>query len=362
MGIALAATVIGIISPFDGSAATLARLDPVSLRPTGPRVRLGEYHDAWAFSPDGSQLALGNGGQGRVCGRGVCVVDVREMAVSSSIAMPIAVEALAWVRPRRVVAVLQRGGIVVADPATGAIVGRTPLPFRSRFGAWERTRGGVAAPMTGSPLRLVVAGATGAVRVAGLRRIRSGVNGSPGLAVDRRGRRAFVVAARAPVAEVDLRTMRVDYHRVAPPRPRRARGFKSREALWLGKGLVAVFGDDSPSTPAGVRIVDTSTWTARTVDARAGRATFTAGRLLVYSSSVRARGVGLRVYSRDGRRLISHVLANQSLDVEVAGARAYAYRTSGRRRALHIVEARSGQIVRTTRPPPREHEVDILGR
>lgn len=77
MGIALAAAVVGVLSPFNGSAATLARLDPVSLRPAGPRVLLGEYHDAWGFSPDGSQVALGNGGQGRVCGRGVCVVEAR---------------------------------------------------------------------------------------------------------------------------------------------------------------------------------------------------------------------------------------------------------------------------------------------
>ena len=111
-----------------------------------------------------------------------------------------------------------------------------------------------------------------------------------------------------------------------------------------------------------MHIVDTNAWTARTVEARAGRAKTTAGRLLVYTSFARASGVGLRVYSRDGRRLISHVLSNQFLDVEVAGARAYAYRAAGRRRALHVVEARSGTIVRTTRPPPREHDLDILGR
>ena len=366
MGVALAAVLVGVLSPFDGSAATLARLDPISLRPAGSRVRLGEYHDAWAFSPDGSQLALGNGGQGRVCGRGVCVIDVRDMAISADINAPIAVEALAWVRPRRIVAVLQRGGIVVADPATGAIVRRTPLPFRSRFDAWARTRGGVAALMNGSPLRLVVAGGSGAVRVAGLRRIRPAVNGFPGLAVNRRGRRAFVVAAGAPVAEVDLRRMRVRYHRAALPRPRRrAGGVRSRDALWLGKGLLAVFGYDSRGAPAGVRVVDTNTWTARTVDRRAGQAKLAAGRLLVYSSDAftpRMRRVGLRVYTRDGSRLISDLLANQSLDVEVAGGRAYAYRTGGRRRVLHVVEARSGRVVRTTRPPPREHDVDLLGR
>ena len=97
---------------------------------------------------------------------------------------------------------------------------------------------------------------------------------------------------------------------------------------------------------------------------RAGQAEITAGRQLVYSSDAftpRARRVGLRIYTRDGSRLISHLFANQTLDVEVADAGAYAYRIGGRRRALHVVDARSGRIVRTTRPPPREHDLDILG-
>src|SRR5215210_488450 len=133
MGIALAAALLGILAPVNGDGPPLAQLDPVSLRPTGARVRLGEYHDAWSFSPDGSHLALGMGGQGRVCGRGICLVDVRDMTVSGDIETPIAVEALAWVRPRRIIAVLQLGGVVVADPATGAIVHRTELSFSSWF-------------------------------------------------------------------------------------------------------------------------------------------------------------------------------------------------------------------------------------
>lgn len=362
---AMAVALLGVISPFSGDARTPTRLDPLSLRPRGPRVRLGEYHDAWAFSPDGSQLALGMGGAGRVCGRGICVVDVGDMAVRGDVDAPIAVEALAWVRPRRIVAVLQSGGIIVADPATGAIVRRTPLPYTTRYGAWAQTRAGVAVLMGSRRLRLVVAGASGAVRTARLRRMRRAVTGSPGLAVDPRGRRAFVVAAGAPVTEVDLRTMRVRYHRVGLPRPRRGpAAIRSRDALWLEKGLVAVSGYDSRGAPAGVHVVDTKTWTARTVDRRAGQAEITAGRLLVYSSDAftpRARRVGLRIYTRDGSRLISHLFANQTLDVEVADARAYAYRIGGRRRALHVVDARSGRIVRTTRPPPREHDLDILG-
>jgi hypothetical protein len=271
------------------------------------------------------------------------------------------------VRPRRIVAVLQSGGVIVGDPEKGMIVRRTPLAFTTRFAAWARTPGGVAALMDGPPLRLVAVGRSGLVRSASLRRIRPAVSGYPGLVVDPRGRRVLVFAASAPVAEVSLRTMRVRYHRVLLPRPRgtpRPRAATtSRGGLWLWNGLAAVFGEDS-SAPAGVHVVDTKTWTARTVDPGAGSAQLAAGRLLVYTSDRfvrRAAGVGLRVYARDGRRLVSHLLGRQALEVEVAGSRAYAYPAVGRSRALHVVQARSGAIVRTTAPPPRGYDLQILG-
>jgi hypothetical protein len=168
------------------------------------------------------------------------------------------------------------------------------------------------------------------------------------------------VAGTAPIAEVELRTMRVRYHRVALPRARSARS--SRDALWLGNGLLAVSGQNSPRAPAGVHVVDTRTWTARTVDRRAGQAKLVAGRLLVHTDFPRESGIGLRVYTRDGGRLVRHVLGGQALDVEVAGSRAYAYRIAGRRRALYVIDARSGSVVRTTRPPPRRSDLEILGR
>jgi hypothetical protein len=356
--------VVGILSPLNGDPATLGRLDPVSLRPEGPRVGLGEYHDAWSFSPDGSRLALGMGGARRTCGRGICLVDVRDMAISGDVEAPIAIEALAWPRPRRIVGVLQAGGIVVADPLTGTIVRRTPLPYRTRFAEWERTPGGLALLMNGPPLRLVAVDASGTARDAPLDRIRPAENGYPGLAVDRRGRRALVVAAGAPVAEVDLRTMRVRYHRVRFARSPRARRTTGRDALWLGNGLMAVSGEGPTGRPEGVHVVDTRTWTARTVEARASRVRLAAGRLLVYTAEVfrpRAAGVGLRIYTRDGRRMVSHLFGSQSFDVEVAGARAYAYRIDGRRRALHVIQARTGRILRTRAAPPRRYDVDILG-
>ena len=359
--------VVGILAPLNGDARTLTRFDPLSLRPMGPRITLPEYHDAWSHSPDRSRLALGMGGAGRTCGRGICLVDVRDMEIVGRVAAPIAVEALAWMRPRRIVAALQaRHGVIVVDPTTGAIVRHTPLPLSPRYGAWARTPAGLAFLTEGRLLRLVVADAAGDVRIAPLPRIRPRRSGFPGFAVDRRGRRALVFAGRAPAAEVDLRTMEVRYHRVAghDRGGDRARPEELAGAVWLGKGLVAVFGHDPASAPAGVHIVDTRTWRVRIVDRNASRARLAAGRLLVYSDvpAPRAAGVGLRVFTRDGGRLVSHLLGRQVLEVEVAGGRAYAYRAAGTSRALHVVRTRSGTIIRTTRPPSRAHEVDLLGR
>jgi hypothetical protein len=144
-----------------------------------------------------------------------------------------------------------------------------------------------------------------------------------------------------------------------------------REALWLGRGLVAVFGDDlladrggSPrgTFPSGITLIDTDSWTARVLERRASRARVAAGMLLVYTSemSTTRRGVGLRVYSRDGRRLVSHLLGTQALNVEAAGRYAYAYRSDGGSRALHIVRARSGRLIRTVTPPPRGYDIELL--
>jgi hypothetical protein len=136
-----------VFSPFDGGAQTFARLAPSSLRVTGPSVRLGEYHDNWSFAPDGSRLALGMGGASDVCGRGICIVDVRSMTIASQIDAPIAVEAVAWLRPRRVVGVLQRGEILVGDPVTGTVLERRDLPFQTYYPPAALTSAGLAVLM-----------------------------------------------------------------------------------------------------------------------------------------------------------------------------------------------------------------------
>jgi hypothetical protein len=333
---------VGVFSAIDGSGALLAPLRASAPRPGRPRLRLGEYHADWSFSPDRSQIALGMGGQGH-CGRGICIVGVRTMRIARWVPGPIAVEAVAWLRPRRIVGVLQRGGVIVADPVTGTIRRTTPLGFQVYAPPVARTSEGLVVLKDARLPRLARVDADGDVSVAELPRIGPGA----GLAADRRRGRAFVVSSGEPVAEVNLRTMGVRYHRVAMP------GTTGRlEAVWLGRGLLAV-----TDVRGGVQVIDTRTWRARTVSRRATSARLAAGRLLVWSETER---VGLDVYTRDGRRRLAHVLGARELTVEVAGRRAYAFRPFGRRGGAWIVRARTGKLVRSTAPPPRGYELDVL--
>lgn len=140
----------------------------------------------------------------------------------------------------------------------------------------------LASGSRGGPPRLALLGARGRYRTVTLSRIptrvRDGACG--GLAVDvARGRAYVVVAAGAPVAEVDLRTLAVRSGevRLAPASSRCARSVARcvprRSALWLGDRRLAVFGEDAvgPSSRAGegVRLVDLAAGTVRTLDPRA---------------------------------------------------------------------------------------------
>jgi hypothetical protein len=340
---------VAVFSRIDGGAQILARLAPGSLRPGRPRFRLGEYHADWSFSPDGSQLALGMGGASPTCGRGICIVDVETMRIAGWVRGSTAVEAVAWLRPRRIVGVDQSGAVFVADPDDETVISSRDLPFSPYSPPVARTSEGLAVLTRSRSPQLVVANAHGDVRSVALRRIERGA----ALAAAPRGLRAFVTSAVGLVAEVNLRTMIVRYHRVPTPHDRRR-----LEALWLGHGRLAVSGDPN----AGVTVIDTSTWTARTVAPGSTSARLAGGRLLVYSEpAFRSRGVGLRVYTRDGRRLVRHLFGDQHMEVEVLGADVAVFRPHEfRARAIEIVRARTGALLRTVARPPRGYEVSIL--
>lgn len=320
------------------------------------------------------------------------IVDLVAMKVVQEVETGIAAEALGWLAPRLLVAGLpdplisggrpRRGGTVLVDPVTGKVLrrwARLSFPLAS-----ARIQSGLVMLVAGSPAdapegtaapRLAAVDARGRLRSVALERIqlalRQGVQwDEAGLAVDPRRARAYVFAADAPVAEVDLRTMQVSYHRLEPlfssagseGQRTGALSWRSRRALWLGGGQVLVFGrddlgavggEDFEAIEAGATLVDTATWSSCELDASAGGAAFVAGRVLVYGRGQPASR-GLRAYTVEGREAF-HLLDREHVwGVQAAGDVAYV-RT---RSTVYVVDVRTGSVLRKIVPPPEL--VDVI--
>jgi len=198
----------------------------------------------------------------------------------------------------------------------------------------------------------------------------------PGLAVDPAGRRAYVVAAGALVAEVDLTTLRVGYHRLATPTsplrrlanwllpPAQAKGATdgpARHALWLGEGLLAVAGLDAEASntrqgarevlrPSGLELIDTRGWTVRTLDPHTSHIQLAGGRLLATSyrydsDDGEPKGYGLTIYGPGDRRPVHLLGSDEVWDVQVHGDLAYVRRGSG----YSVIDLRSNRVLRHDR-------------
>jgi hypothetical protein len=387
---------LGIV--HSSRTAKLAQLDPLTLAPTSARtVALGGNTGAWSFSPEGGRLAIG---VDRALG--VRFVDVRAMDRVADVRTRNGdILALAWLAPRRVVG-LDRAGEFVIDP-----VKRRQIAFRPEqgsFSAWIRTPSrlvlllgpppdGIAvAPVANGvfggaigPTRLVTIDAAGERRSVLLDRIRSGGtydNGRPpeawipGITVDPSGNRAFVVGGGAPVAEVDLSTLAVTYHELRPARSFLGRVLDwfvpaaaakgpiagpVRQVVWLDDGKLAIagmdvdvvaqqFGIDVTTTPFGLKIVDTRTWTARTLDDRATGLAAAPNVLLAFAGSYDEQyrptgGIGLAGFTSAGAKLF-HAFGDAPI-FWAKTVRSTAYVAPQGR--IVVVDLASGKVVRTLR-------------
>lgn len=270
-------------------------------------------------------------------------------------------------RIARVAGLLALAGLLATAPATaivaGVDAGRRRVIWRRRLGgslqAGEPYRGGLVLVLGPrgralGPSRLVRVGPGGRTRSAPLPEIRSGSepDGSvtqvwdPGLALDRSGGRAFVVQARAPVAEVDLDTLEVRSHPLEHgARAADAVAGPTRDAIWLGRGRLAVTGSDSRS-PAGLTLIDTRDWRARTIDRRTTDAVLVSGTLLASTFlDQRRSGSGLTGYSPDGTRRFHRFGNDPILGAQGIGRKALV----GGPRGLALVDARTGRPLRRYR-------------
>jgi hypothetical protein len=281
---------------------------------------------------------------------------------------------LAWLAPNRLLVVQQlcctgRFDLVVVAPRTRRVLERTTLEgdlVQVAAAASELVLL-VAPPDQIGPSRLLVVDAQGRIRSAALDGIRAGrevaeVEGAPfvsrhrnpGLAVADEERRAFVVPSDGPVASIDLSSLSVTYHSLAEPRSllgrlrnwleptadAKASDGTSRQALWLGGGVVAVTGSDDHTfigaenavsmrtDPAGLSLIDTASWTVRRIDDSVSYVSRSGNLLLATgyswdSSTQRQGGNGLAGYALDGGKRF-HVFAGRRLtQLRVFGRRAY---------------------------------------
>jgi len=381
--------------------AALVGLDPVSLEPAGGRrVRLGSYASGWSFSPDRSRLVLGRGDAAALR-----FVEPKRMRSLGDFVLRRKgyVTAIIWPRPDRILALVEWGAfghaVVVIDAIDRRILARHRLT--GTVAALARAGDGLAfllgpASAIGRS-RLVVVDADGAASSAPLSRVRSGLlsprvdadgvisrHRIPGLAIAPSGERAVVVNPNGLVVEIDLRSLSVRYHELREPvsllgRLRdwlepaahaKASDGPARRALWLGEHLVAVSGSDAHAdvvdsgsveernTAAGLRLIDTRTWTVRTLDSEASGFSVTDELVLAYgalwdSTAQRPSGSGLSAYSLDGGRVF-HLFRDEPVSwVQTAGRYAYAVVEKGGPvldSHLYLVDLASGHVLRELEP------------
>lgn len=370
---------LGVVYPGDGTAE-LARLDARSLRPLpGTRLRAPAAWSLVARSPSGATLALiALRERGSLPEALLTLVADRGLRPLGRLSLgPAYVAAGLWSDPARLVLVLagETPEIVVVDPAARRVLERRPLE------GWvthvERAQESLVLLLSPSsaigPSRLAIVDASGAVRLVGLD-VESGAtppseegtlarNLTPGLAIDRAGRRAVVVSANGgPLALVDLSTLAVIYRAVGVRRAAAAQKSLAgsvRSALWLGDRTVAVSGLDyepyrdgsgreqQRSSAAGLVLVDPTDGAARTVDPRATEISRAGDLLLAYgstwdSAASVSRGLGLVGYAADGTRRF-HLFAEAPIqNVTTAGGWTYVASPGNR---FRIVDARRGRIV-----------------
>ena len=356
----------------------LVRLDPSTLRPVGERLDVGEYRTAWAFSPDRSKLALGwsyTATLGRV--GAVRIVDLHRWRSEQVIPLHgelSSLQAVSWVGDRLVLLVSspRESDVIALDARSGRALGRRTLEGVVAH-AVPTVRGLtlLMSPRTGlGPARVVRVDAALRVHTVSLDRLSVG----PGVTETQDGEHisgrfnyagfamrsgaaaaiGYVLAAGAPPAVVDLGSLSVKYaaSRTLTARTKSAEG-SWRFAHWAG-GDTVVYGGmdynaDGDGRRMGVDLVDTRTWSRRSLDPDATTAAVGSALVLTWDSwPAAARTLGVRAFGADGTPRFSVLRADSVGDIEITGLRALV-RLSGTRPVGKVLDLRTGALVTTIR-------------
>ena len=322
-------------------------------------------------------------------------VDVESMRALGDLKVGGRISYLVWLFPDRFLAVVSGSHgttLVWVDARRRRVLGRRDLDTTP----WTVAAGGGTAVALLAPrqakiggARLAVATGDGRLRVVAVQRVQIGFalpnprdrevarRVSPGLAVTSAGERAYLVGGAGTVAEIDLHSLTVSYHS-----PQGQHSFLSRigawleptaqakgvdgpqlQARWLGNGVVAVAGmryhlQQKPyrqlAATTGLRLIDTRTWTQRTLDDRAGGFTVAGDTLLAFGvrsdwrdGQVMLEGMGIAAYDAGGTKRFEALPDAPVSSVAAGNGRAYAWRSDrGTLRQVTIIDLEAGTVER----------------
>lgn len=341
----------------------LRRLGADTLAPRAGGIDLGEYHDAWTFSPDRLTLAIGTFGR-----TGVRLVDPAALRVVRDIPMPVAAIGIGWITPERIAVLLQRGGVVIVNARDGRIERRWRLSYRlpCRQRRQATTPHGVVfvvASRDDSAIRLIRVDDDAGIRILELPRVQAPSSpqmcGASAFAIDPAGQRALVAGSRGPVAEVDLGSLAVTYP--ASPKLREKLGQSTdcptrrdctgrRTAVWPAAHTLAIGGVNRTErrgarteTPTGIALIDTRTWSGRLIDRSASEVTTTADGTHLTFGGGRS---GVRAAALDGTPRWAALQDEKVRSTSVAGNRVYALDAAAT--ATHVLDAATGARISST--------------
>jgi hypothetical protein len=341
---------LGIVGEW--SDARLVRVDSRSLRPLrGPRLDIFDPVGAWAFSPDGSRLALATACQQGVSAGRLQLVDVRRMRPLGCFAAGY-VAGVAWPTPNRLLVVASPPlEVLLIDPAAHRVISRTQVEGARAGGAPTTARAAdrlvALTGRLGGPQRIIVADARGSVRSVGVE-----VPRASEVVVEPTARHAYIVWAGS-FASVDLDTLTVTYvrrssHQAGPGRISR----EIRRALWMGRGVIASFGSDAVrnrrrwrEAPVGLRLIRTRTGSVRMVDEKVSFASLVGGILLATG----ADEIGLVAYDSRGRKRFQLFRRRPLALVNTFGGKAYVQLAG--KAALQVVDVHTGRLLAARRAP-----------
>ena len=344
--------------PLATLASSVSRLDPLTLRPTGPRVRLPEYHGTYSFSPDGSAIAFGvstnpaSGTGGRV---GVRILETADLAASRDISTGVYADTVAWLEPGRIVALLgecfssapvpvypcssfdqvpRHSAVAAIDPVTQQVIERSRVPIHCRA---AEARGEALISLAGR--RLSTIGPALDVRTVRLPRpfAECGeMTVAPGAL------HAFVVSPSGDlVARVELASGRLTVHRF----PAGPNGEFVVEAIDDTRLAMAHRGPNGQ--PRGVEILGTATERRKVIDPQAGGVRVSERTVFTFDGRPlsNAGKIGVHGFDRAGRRRFELLHGERIADV--VDADRFMYAVNGG--VVAVIDAGSGAVVSRSR-------------